>query len=306
MTNDREAMQKGMRVFSMNNPSPLRYPGGKSRFYSYVKNILIANRLVGQTYIEPFAGGAGLALRLLLSDDVERIVINDFDQAIYAFWYSVLHKADDLCQMIHEVPLTTCMWQQQRQIYLAKNTRNLLKLGFATFFLNRTNMSGVIKGGLIGGQFQQGRYTMDARFNKTALIERIQIIYQHRTRIDLFNLDAKELLQQGCLKQYRRALINFDPPYVAKGAQLYKNSFQESDHRELARLISRLRRKWIVTYDVCPLISSLYDQFRSGCLNVNYSIQSHTRSKEYIFFSDNLLLPENIQLSEKERPICTP
>ena len=46
------------------NPSPLRYPGGKAQLFPLVRDIIVANRLNGATYIEPFAGGAGLALKL--------------------------------------------------------------------------------------------------------------------------------------------------------------------------------------------------------------------------------------------------
>ena len=147
--------------------SPLRYPGGKTKFYSYVRDILDCNGLLGETYIEPFAGGAGLALKLLLNDDVKRIVINDFDPAIYCFWYSILQNPEAFCDLIMTVPLTQEEWKRQRQIYLEQDISEPLRLGFATFFLNRTNVSGVVNGGMIGGKNQSGPFKLDARDRKS-------------------------------------------------------------------------------------------------------------------------------------------
>ena len=283
-----------------NTYSPLRYPGGKTKFYAYVKELLAQNELIGQTYIEPFAGGAGLALKLLLNDDVSRIVVNDLDPAIYAFWYSVLNYTEELCSRIDKVPLTLDEWNKQRAIYSLQNENNLLDLGFATFFLNRTNVSGVVKGGPIGGQEQNGEYKLDARFNRGALSKKIKDIAARRKQIVLLHQDAKQLLQPEQLRKYYKVFLNLDPPYVKKGAQLYKNAFSENDHRELFELISRCRRKWIVTYDICPLVAELYSPFRSSYLDVTYSIKGSKKAQEYIFFSDNLVLPDSIVLRENK------
>ena len=279
--------------------SPLRYPGGKSRFYSYIKDFLSCNNLLGETYIELFAGGAGLALKLLLNEDVKRIIINDFDPAVYSFWYSVLYHTDVFCDLIAEVAVNKEEWRKQHDIYLRQNLANKLELGFATFFLNRTNVSGVIKGGVIGGQEQQGNYKIDARFNKNNLIAKIKKIAERKDQIVLLNKDAKKLLQFQQMRNFQKAFLNLDPPYVTKGAQLYKNAFNYADHRELNMLVSHCKTKWIVTYDICPLVADLYHTYRSSYLNVTYSIQSSKKAKEYIFFSDNLVLPNSIELREK-------
>ena len=276
--------------------SPLRYPGGKTKFYTYVREILSCNDMLGETYIEPFAGGAGLALKLLLNEDVSRIVINDFDPAIYSFWHSVLYETEAFCELIENAILTTNQWNLQHSIYLESDTSDPLTLGFATFYLNRTNISGVVKGGMIGGQGQNGKYGLDARFNRQTLIEKIKTIASHKEQIVLLNLDARELLQPRQLRKFYKIFINLAPPYVKKGAQLYKNAFSESDHRELCELVKQCRRKWIVTYDVCPLVADLYKSYRSSYLDVTYSIQASKKAKEYIFFSDTLVLPKEIKI----------
>lgn len=276
--------------------SPLRYPGGKSRLYNYVKALLACNDLLGETYVEPFAGGAGLALKLLLNDDVERIVINDSDPAVYSFWYSTLYHTEVLCDLIADAVVTREEWRRQRDIYLGHDLSNRSELGFATLFLNRTNVSGVIEGGIIGGQEQQGNYKIDARFTKETLISKVRKIAERREQIVLLNQDAKELLQPQQLRRFHKAFLNLDPPYVKKGAQLYKNAFRDTDHRELYALVSDCKRKWMVTYDICPLVADLYHSYRSSYLDVTYSIQSSKRAQEYVFFSDNLVLPESIEL----------
>lgn len=276
--------------------SPLRYPGGKTKFYDYVRELLRCNNMLGETYMEPFAGGAGLALKLLLNDDVKRIIINDYDTAIYSFWHSILYETDAFCELINTTPVTTEEWKKQREIYMNHNGNISLDVGFSTFFLNRTNVSGVIKGGIIGGQEQQGAYKIDARYNGQNLISKILNIAEKREQIVLLNQDAKELLQPQQLRRYYKTFINLDPPYVKKGAQLYKNAFTDADHRELSELISNCNRKWIVTYDICSLVADLYQDFRSSYLDVTYSVRMSKKAQEYIFFSDNLELPDTIEL----------
>lgn len=283
---------RGGEVLSI-NVSPLRYPGGKAKLYPYIREILEINNLLGETYIEPFAGGAGLALRLLLNGDVKRIIINDLDPAIYYFWYCVLNHTNDLCKLILDTPITPEEWHKQKAIYVAGFNNNPLEFAFATFFLNRTNVSGVLTGGIIGGSDQSGKYKIDARFNRQALTSRIQEIAKHKDQIILTDLDAKLFLHPNNLRHYYKSFINLDPPYVKKGHQLYKNAFSLDDHRELFDIVSSCKRKWIVTYDVCEFVDTLYKQYRSSYLDINYSVRGNRKAKEYIFFSDNLIIPKD-------------
>lgn len=277
------------------NLSPLRYPGGKTQLYPFVKEILKQNDLLGETYIEPFAGGAGLAIKLLLNNDVKRIIINDFDFAIYSIWYCILNYTDDFCQKIDQIEVSVEEWDRQRSIYFSK-TESVFDMGFAAFYLNRTNRSGVIKGGMIGGRGQSGEYKIDARFNKSSLIEKIHSIAQYKDKIIITNLDAASFLSNGLLNHYYKTFINFDPPYVVKGSQLYQNSFTQQDHTTLSQLISKCRRKWIVTYDICPLVEELYGNFRKSQISVNYSASNSGKANEFVFFSNNLIIPNNIEL----------
>jgi DNA adenine methylase len=274
--------------------TPLRYPGGKTQFYPLIRGLLKDNNLLGHTYVEPFAGGAGIAIKLLLNNDVNRIIINDIDPAIYAFWYSVLNYTDGLCTLIEKTPITIEQWYKQKKIYNSKNAE-ILNKGFATLFLNRTNVSGIIKGGIIGGLQQKGTYSIDARFIKETLVKKIKAIGGLKEQIDLFNFDAIQLFDLEQIKKSKKTFVNFDPPYVSKGSGLYENSFSNADHKKLAAKIKKCGRKWVVTYDVHPLITELYTDFRCDYLELNYSINQKRKAKEYIFFSSNMEISKSIK-----------
>lgn len=280
-----------------NNYSPLRYPGGKAKLYPYVKDIIEINNLSGGTYIEPFAGGCGLALKLLLNNDVSQIVINDLDPSIFAIWFSILNDTDEMNKFVMETPITVDEWQRQKAVYNNPTDFSQLDLAKATLFLNRTNVSGVITGGIIGGIKQNGKYKIDARFNRAALVKKIERIAQASNRIALYNLDVLDFLKKPISKTCDNIFINFDPPYVQKGKELYRNSFTKSDHQNLRDEISRCTARWIVTYDVCDLIAELYQTFRGSEIDVNYSANGIKKAKEFVFFSDDLTLPHTIEIT---------
>ncbi|MCK9453335.1 MAG: DNA adenine methylase [Bacteroidales bacterium] len=267
--------------------TPLRYPGGKTSLYPYVKALIESNGLYGCTYVEPFAGGAGLALKLLKCGDVRHIVINDFDRCIYVFWKAVVEQSQELCRMVEDTPVTIEEWKRQKSIYLDEGVDDL-HLAFATLFLNRTNIGGIIKGGVIGGLSQSGKYRLDARFNKQTTIRKIKKISSFKDSITVLHKDAKELLLSGYLNRFENVFLNIDPPYVLKGGGLYKNFFTKSDHEDLCLAISSLSYPWIVTYDIGEFIKELYAAFRHDIIPMRYSINKNSSSKEYMFFSNGL------------------
>lgn len=268
--------------------SPLRYPGGKTQLFSLVHTIIQSNSLIGCSYIEPFAGGAGLAIKLLLKGIVKEITINDSDYAIYAIWYSILNYTDRFCETIENCLLTIPEWNYYKELY--NNSDDIFKLGFAAFYLNRTNISGIIKGGVIGGISQKGNYRINSRFNKKTLIDKIINISKLKGSISLYNMDIFNFIKTSHFNR-NNSFINFDPPYVKKGRQLYKNSFNLNDHILLARKILTLQNNWIVTYDICDLIKQIYSTQRFSFLDINYSIGSTRNAKEILFYSDSLNVP---------------
>lgn len=206
--------------------SPLRYPGGKGKTADFFSRLILTNNLEGGVYVEPYVRGGGVALHLLFEDVVNRIVINDKNRSLFAFWYSVLNNSEQLCRMIHDIPVNIENWYIQKEIQNNKDNADLLSLGFSTFFLNRTNRSGILKGGIIGGYNQTGLNKIDARYNKQNLIERIEKIAEMSNKIELYNLDAVELVKEQKEILPRNTLFYFDPPYYVKGKGLYLNYYK--------------------------------------------------------------------------------
>lgn len=276
--------------------SPLRYPGGKRRLAGFVKRLLQANDLHHIDYAEPYAGGASLALELLFEGHASRVHLNDLSRPVYAFWYSVLNEEDALCERIDRIPVTIEEWHRQREVLGRRETAELLDLGFATFFLNRTNRSGIIDGGVIGGQEQTGAWGIDARFTKAALIQRIRCVARHREQIHLYHQDALDFVGNVVARLPSASLTFFDPPYIAKGASLYLNNYSVQDHIAMAEHVMALRQPWVVTYDYAPAVAhNLYSGRTRLAFQLSYSAQERRGGMEAMFLADSLALPSSTE-----------
>ncbi|NYZ76137.1 DNA adenine methylase, partial [Candidatus Micrarchaeota archaeon] len=273
--------------------SPLRYPGGKGKIVPYFKQIIKDNLLLDCVYIEPYAGGASVALSLLLDGYVSKIIINDIDRSIYAFWYSVLNETDKLCSLIEKTPVNINVWKKQKAKQRLKEKCGLIELGFSTFFLNRTNRSGILDAGVIGGLKQSGKWKIDARYNKQELINRIRMISQYKNRIELYNSDAAELIKLVSKSLPKKALFYFDPPYYVNGKNLYLNYYVDEDHKELSQKIRNLKtQNWILTYDNVKSIRRLYASYRQKRYNLRYSAAKAGFGQELMIFSNNMYVPK--------------
>jgi DNA adenine methylase len=273
--------------------SPLRYPGGKNKLSAFIAKICVDNNINGH-YVEPYAGGASVALFLLFERFVSKITINDKDKSIYSFWYCVLNRTKELCELIEKTEITVEEWRRQRDIQKNKLTADILSLGFSTFFLNRTNHSGIIMGGILGGVGQDGDYLIDCRFNKSELIERIQKIALRKDDITLYGEDAIDVIDKIQAQATDENIVfYFDPPYYLKASSLYMNHYEDESHKAVSEKIKSIKNiKWIVSYDNVPEIKALY----SDCLKKEYSF-NHTaykirNGKEILFFSQTLKQPQ--------------
>jgi len=265
--------------------SPLRYPGGKSCLSQFFTNVLQKKSIDGY-YIEPYAGGAGAALELLFHERVEKIVINDFDRSIYAIWHSILKNPSELIEKIRNSKLTIKEWKVIKTLSKDKKAK-LIDLGYRTFYLNRTNRSGIVKGGPIGGIHQEGDWKLDARFNKEKLIARIERIAMYKSRIKIHNMDGIELMDNYRTKE--NVFIYVDPPYYEKGSSLYYNHYLEEDHIKLAKFLNKNRRiNWILTYDNVHQIRNLYPKRKQKEFDLNYHATSPRIGKEIMIFSDSI------------------
>jgi DNA adenine methylase len=272
--------------------SPLRYPGGKNKLAKFVALVCQENNINGH-YVEPYAGGASVALYLLIRGYVREITINDFDRGIYAFWYSILNDTERFCRKIEGTEITVENWKKFKKVHSSGEVAELFDLGFATFFLNRTNRSGIIDGGIIGGVDQKGNYKINCRFNKDDLIERIRLIATHKDNIRLFNLDALKLVKRiQKVKNNKNTIYYFDPPYYLKGPSLYMNHYKHSDHQMVCDEIQKINNaKWIISYDNVPEIKELYPCFRKQEYSFSHVAYKVREGKEILFFSNGLTVP---------------
>lgn len=255
----------------------------------------------GGTYIEPFAGGAGIAVELLLRNVVSRVVINDYDKGVWSFWKAILTETDRFVEELRTVPLTVDEWNRQREICFTQNKKYSFELGFATFYMNRTNRSGIIKGGVIGGQEQSGNWMMDVRFNRDDLIKRIQRIAERKKDIKLYNKDIHSFITRYIPLYQDNALIYFDPPYFRKGKQLYMNFFKLKDHIRIESVIrEHVDCDWIITYDDTLEIKDIYKDYNMYLYDLNYSVSSKCKASEIMIFRERIVVPHNEELNKQK------
>lgn len=279
--------------------SPLRYPGGKGKLAPFMEYMIDQQGHRGGTYIEPFAGGAGIAIELLLRNVVSNIVINDYDKCVWSLWKAILTETDRFLEELNNAPITMDEWYRQREICHNNNDKYSFELGFAAFYMNRTNRSGIIKGGVIGGTEQSGKWKMDARFKKPDLIHRIEEIGKRKSNIHLYNKDINSFVVRYVPLYEDNAFIYFDPPYFQKGEQLYMNYFKLEDHQRIEKTIrEKVNCDWIITYDYAKEIEDIYKDYNMSLYDLNYSVFSKCKASELIIFKDGIAMPSDKELRE--------
>lgn len=275
--------------------TPLRYPGGKARFAPFVASLMRANGLSGGHYLEPYAGGAGVALELLFHGDASHVHINDSDVAVFDFWMAVTKEPEEILRLLAETPITMAQWFHWRAVLRGDVEVSQVERGFATLFMNRTNRSGVLKGGVVGGLAQAGTYKLDARLKKDVLAKRIEMIALHASGISVYNEDAHRLLNRSHEFLPERSLIYLDPPYYVKGQGLYRNYYEHDDHVQIAQLLQSraFKSPWIVSYDNVEEIRQMYRMSQSLSYGLNYTAQVRYVGSEVMFFRPDLVVPQD-------------
>lgn len=282
--------------------SPLRYPGGKSKISSFIEDILLLNNLDGCNFYELYAGGAGASLNILFSGLCKRIILNDLDYHIYAFWYSILNETDNFLKLIHDTKIDVVNWDIQKEIYDNSEKHEILKVGFSTFYLNRSNRSGILyKAGPIGGKEQNGNYKIDVRFNKQELAKRIVRIADFKNKIEIHNKESINFLPSIFTQTDVKKFIFLDPPYYNQGEHLYFSCYNDQNHVDLCDKLSiHNNENWFLTYDNCERINNLYKNFRRSYLPMSYTLQRKRKSKEIMIFSNKLYLPKQLRLGSSK------
>jgi DNA adenine methylase len=278
--------------------TPLRYPGGKAKLGPFLASLLNINKLVDCVYAEPYAGGAGAALFLLFRGYASRIHLNDIDAAVTSFWRAILEQNDKFVSRIEATPLTVEEWDRQKENYMSATG---FELGFAFFYLNRTNRSGIMNGGIIGGRSQEGVWRMDARFNRADLVERIRSIGRMKRLISVSGMDALDFVDDFKPVKARKALVYLDPPYFSKGQGLYTNFYKANDHASIAKRLKTYSLPWLLTYDDCAEIREIYKGFQILESELSYSAREVRRGRELVILSRTLRLPQSTP-SHQRRP----
>lgn len=281
-------------MFSNRLYSPLRYPGGKAAFAPFIASVMDLNGLKGGHYLEPYAGGAGVALDLLFRGYASHIHINDADPAVYAFWRSATKHSAALLELLESTPITMEEWFKWRAVLRGDRRAKLVEQGFATLFMNRTNRSGILNAGVIGGKSQAGTYSLDARFKKDAIAERIQQIARNSKSISVYCEDSFQLLNRCSDFLPDRSLLYLDPPYYVKGKGLYRNYYEHDDHAAIAKFLQKRGFKWpwVVSYDDVDEIGRMYEMSHSLTYGLNYTAQRRYVGSEVMFFSKKLRIPD--------------
>ena len=271
--------------------SPLRYPGGKGLLLGFVREVIRHHTPSTTTYVEPFAGGAAVAVGLLLEGDIDAAVIGEADPAIAAFWRAAINHPDQFADRISECAVTIDTWHEQADILSQGPTGNDLTLGFAAFFLNRTNYSGVIRARPIGGLNQDGRWPLDCRFNKPNLLKRLGAIAGLAGRLNVHECDAIDLLTHIGAHTEGSAFVYADPPYLTKSLDLYMNTMTYTSHQELARTLQSSSTCWMVSYDTDERVANeLYPEARILRFGLRHSAGRAHRGQELMAFSRNCVV----------------
>ena len=207
----------------------------------------------------------------------------------------MLRQPDELCALIRDTPVTLEERLRQKAVQRDPDA-GILELGFSTFYLNRTNRSGIIGGGVIGGNDQSGEWKIDARFNRPDLIKRIEKIASYSSRISLTNVDALVLIRDHLPKIPERSLVYLDPPYYTKGKKLYQNHYKHDDHAAIADLVCSIRQKWIVSYDNTDPITQLYSAYDHETFGLSWSARSRYEGSEIMVFGPGVARPPEIEV----------
>ena len=274
--------------------TPLRYPGGKGRLTQYVCDLIRLNDLVGGHYAEPYAGGAAIGLGLLYLEYVSHIHLNDINKPVFSFWKAVCEDTEEFARKVRNTKPTMAQWYRQRKI-LKSDDASPLELGFATFFLNRTNRSGIIGGGVIGGKDQTGPWKIHARYDPSILMQRIEKIGRFSPRIHLYNLDAEDFLTRHVSKLPPKSLVYLDPPYYVQGKKLYEDHYEHADHERLSKFMRRISQRWIVSYDNVRPIRQFYSKYEKQTFALHYTAQDRYKATEIMVFGPGLKRPRTIE-----------
>lgn len=262
----------------INNLSLLRYPGSKKRLAVYLNKIIEKNKLQPKVIVEPFFGGGSVTLFFIANNLIKNAIISDKDKLVYSFWFVLFHEPERLIKFIKKIDVDLDNFAKYKKISKSPDKYDRNTLAETCLFLNRTSFSGILRGeaGPIGGMKQKSPYKIDCRFNRESLIKKIKTISKFRNRITVLNHDWKDAIAYS-LKRYKKneAILYLDPPFYKKADKLYRQYFNENDHKLLCDALIKTKYPWILSYDKAKEIIGMYSKFKQVHIQLPYSINSH-------------------------------
>lgn len=264
--------------------NPLRYPGSKSAFIDDFSELVRSNNLSGLEIVEPYAGSASISLGLLFKGLVSSATLVERDPLVYSFWYCVFNRTTELVQAIKDLDVSLDTWHKLTKYRDLDGVdgEDVLALGVAGLFFNRTNFSGVLHAGPIGGQSQGSAYAVDCRFNKADLIKRIETVSSLADRISVHFGDAIQTLEKANGEDNENRFFYVDPPYYKQGRKLYRYHYSLSQHKDLANALSQANFRWILSYDNHPVIEHFYSDFIQISTGFRYSSRKPKQEHELV------------------------
>ena len=257
----------------------------------FLQRAIAEQRPRPRVYVEPFAGGAGAALALLRSEVVDRVVSNDLNKGIAQFWRSVFTQSKDFAELVEATTPSIDEWHRQRAIYLDPQSSGLA-LGFATFFLNRTNRSGILGARPIGGMNQSGTWKIDARYSAKDLAKRVTSLGGYRHRVEIREEDGISLCESYAGVD-SNVFLNVDPPYLGQGDELYMNTLVWEDHVRLAKVLEDGPRYWVLTYGIDERVPNLlYPTHPCAIFGISHTAYSQRVGREYLVISNKMRLSD--------------
>lgn len=283
--------------------NPLRYPGAKGKLVDYVAVVLEENLLAGCTIHEPFGGSAAVSLDLLSRGFATKAIIVERDPLVFSFWRMVFEDADRLCQDIEELAVNMGTWHALDHLRMIdRPTQSILpSLALAGLFYNRTNYSGIVGAGPIGGQSQTSDYKIDCRFNKAAVVASIRWYSELKGRVEVVFDDAMMYLRRN--QESLESGFHFvylDPPYYGHGKKYYRYHYGHGQHAELARFLVRRKFPWLLSYDDHPVIREMYGKLDRYVIYMDYSARTSRRAKELLV--SNLVIPPQVAVAAERVP----
>jgi DNA adenine methylase len=266
-------------VASVPQRSPFRYPGGKTWLIPIVRQWLKQNGTPTDLLIEPFVGGGIVSLTAAFEKLADHITMVEMDEEIAAVWEVILTgKNKWLAERILKFDLN----HENVKTELDKPNKKIHDIAFCTILKNRIFHGGILAKG--SGMIKNGENGkgISSRWYPQTLHDRIVAIDYVKNRMDFIKGDAFEILEANL--NNKSAYFFIDPPYTIAGKRLY--TYFDIDHEKLFSLTSKLKGKYMLTYDDTSEIRHLAYKYNLDFRTTPMKTTHHLEKNE-IIISDN-------------------